>query len=79
MPVSRLRMVFLAGVLLVCALLVPATLRTSGAAIGPVDLTPTVYAYLPLLANEPAYGCPTSSDNQYAGGPAFQYDLDDYE
>jgi hypothetical protein len=29
-----------------------------------------------LLANEPAYECPTSSDNQYAGAPAFQYDLD---
>jgi len=45
-------------------------------AAGPLpDMTPTAYAYLPFVAGAPA--CPTESTNQYEGGTAYQYDLDD--
>jgi len=42
----------------------------------PLDLTPTVYVYLPLLLKE-QYTCPATSGNHYDYGIAFQYDEDD--
>ncbi len=42
--------------------------------------TPAARAYLPLVIKSvatPVFICPTESQNSYAQGPAYQYDLDD--
>ena len=55
--------------------LVSLSLGTGRAATRLPDLTPTAFAYLPLIAS--ADICPTDSANQYQGGTAHQVDQDD--
>ena len=59
----------------VFVLLVLSALGASRASTPSLDLTPTAYVYLPFVAVP--YTCPTTSTNQYSGGTAYQYDLDD--
>ncbi len=56
----------------------------SGAPTQPLDLTPTVFVYVPLALVAPTpvpsptpYTCPLTSTNVYTSGFAVQYDLDD--
>lgn len=72
------RRLAVAGPLLFIALILSASSlgQTSAA---PSDLTPTAYAYLPIVIRQPTPTsvCPTISTNQYTGGTAFQFDMDD--
>ncbi len=77
----------LAALVLVAALLVIATTVTRGAPLLPLGFTPTARAYLPYVVKQYATraptptpttppACPGTSGNQYSGGTAYQYDLD---
>ena len=71
---KRITPVLAAG-LTVLILLATSTMGVSGAPSLPLDLTPTVYVYLPLVLNQ-QYTCPATSSNQYNAGVAFQNDTD---
>jgi hypothetical protein len=76
MRATRRGLPVLAATVSVCVLLMTWGIGARGAPALPADFTPTVYVYLPLVANE-GYLCPTTSSYQYSSGTAYQYDQDD--
>ena len=66
----------LIAALSVCVFLVLSAVGVQGAPSAHLDMTPTAFAYLPLVSRQD-YECPATSANQYSQGIAFQHDLDD--
>ena len=65
----------LVAVLTVCAFLTLSPMSAVGVPSVPTDLTPTAYAYLPLVLRQ-QYTCPVISGDSYGYGTALQYDKD---
>lgn len=62
------------GVLTFFVFLTLAFSGVSGAASLPLDVTPTVFIYLPLVCGP--YPCPATSAHSYSSGIAYQFDTD---
>jgi len=73
-PADRKSLPGLAIGLGICTLLILAMLSPIKALMAPHD-PPLNRVYLPFIARP--YTCPTTSNNQYSGGIAYQYDRDD--
>ncbi len=78
------RRVFGVALTLLCAMLLSLAAHPPGSADAQAPTptpTPAARRYLPLLFKQatppPPFVCPTNSTNDYAGGTAYQYDLDD--
>ena len=80
---SRVAVALAGAGLALCLLLALAPGGARGALAWPLDISPTAFAYVPLVLVGPTptpvptpYACPLTSTNIYTAGFAVQYDLD---